>query len=84
MEWTQNWRNCPHFPRKAFTRIIEKQGLKITTEAKVLGVAKEEKGLKVSYQVKDEKKEAIADKVLVAVGRAPCTDGLNLKVTAAC
>lgn len=58
-----------------FTRILQKQGLKIETGAKVMGFAKgvltaERDGAKLEFP---------ADKVLVAVGRRPYTDGLNLE-----
>jgi dihydrolipoamide dehydrogenase len=57
-----------------FTRILQKQGLKIETGAKVTGFAKgvltaEREGTKLEFP---------ADKVLVAVGRRPYTDGLGL------
>ncbi len=57
-----------------FTRILQKQGLKIETGAKVTGFAKgvltaEREGAKLEFP---------ADKVLVAVGRRPYTDGLGL------
>lgn len=59
---------------RAFTRIMQKQGLKIEVNAKVTGYAKgvltaERDGQKLEFQ---------ADKVLVAVGRRPFTDGLGL------
>ncbi len=58
-----------------FTRILQKQGLKIETSAKVTGFAKgvltaERDGTKLEFP---------ADTVLVAVGRRPYTDGLALE-----
>jgi dihydrolipoamide dehydrogenase len=58
-----------------FTRILQKQGLKIETGAKVTGFASgaltaERDGQKLSFP---------ADKVLVSVGRRPFTDGLALE-----
>jgi dihydrolipoamide dehydrogenase len=57
-----------------FTRILQKQGLKIETGAKVTGFTKgvltaERDGTKLEFP---------ADTVLVAVGRRPYTDGLGL------
>ncbi len=57
-----------------FTRIMQKQGLKIEVGAKVTGYAKgvltaERDGTKLEFP---------ADKVLVAVGRRPYTDNLGL------
>lgn len=58
-----------------FTRMLTKQGLKIETGAKVTGFAKG-----VLTAERDGKKlEFPADKVLVAVGRRPYTDGLGLE-----
>src|SRR6185503_11084739 len=58
-----------------FTRILQKQGLKIEVGAKVTGFAKG-----VLTAERDGKKlEFPADKVLVSVGRRPFTDGLALE-----
>jgi dihydrolipoamide dehydrogenase len=57
-----------------FTRLLTKQGLKIETGAKVTGFAK---GL-LTAERDGKKLEYPADKVLVAVGRRPFTDGLGL------
>ncbi len=59
---------------RQFTRLLQKQGLKIETGAKVTGFAKgvltaEREGTKLEFS---------ADKVLVSVGRRPFTDGLGL------
>jgi dihydrolipoamide dehydrogenase len=59
---------------RAFTRILQKQGLKIETGAKVTGFAA---GL-LTAERGTEKLSFPADKVLVAVGRRPFTDALNL------
>jgi len=57
-----------------FTRLMQKQGLKIETGAKVTGYAK---GI-LTAEREGQKLEFPADKVLVAVGRRPYTDGLAL------
>ncbi len=57
-----------------FTRIIQKQGLKIEVGAKVTGYAN---GI-LTAERGTEKLSFPADKVLVAVGRRPFTDSLNL------
>jgi dihydrolipoamide dehydrogenase len=57
-----------------FTRIVQKQGLKIEVGAKVTGYAN---GL-LTAERGTEKLSFPADKVLVAVGRRPFTDSLNL------
>jgi dihydrolipoamide dehydrogenase len=58
-----------------FTRILQKQGLKIEVGAKVTGFAK---GV-LAAEREGQKLEFPADKVLVAVGRRPFTDGLGLE-----
>jgi dihydrolipoamide dehydrogenase len=59
---------------RAFTRILQKQGLKVEVGAKVTGYAN---GL-LTAERGTEKLSFPADKVLVAVGRRPFTDSLNL------
>jgi dihydrolipoamide dehydrogenase len=58
-----------------FTRILQKQGLKIEVGAKVTGFAKNE----LTAEREGTKLEFPADKVLVSVGRRPFTDGLGLE-----
>ena len=57
-----------------FTRIMQKQGLKIEVGAKVTGFAQ---GV-LTAERGEEKLSFPADKVLVAVGRRPYTDSLGL------
>ncbi|MCF3648364.1 dihydrolipoyl dehydrogenase [Synoicihabitans lomoniglobus] len=57
-----------------FTRILKAQGLKIEVNAKVTGF----KDGVLTAERGDEKLEFPADKVLVAVGRRPYADGLDL------
>jgi dihydrolipoamide dehydrogenase len=58
-----------------FTRILQKQGLKIEVGAKVTGFAN---GI-LTAEREGKKLDFPADKVLVAVGRRPYTDGLGLE-----
>jgi dihydrolipoamide dehydrogenase len=58
-----------------FTRILQKQGLKIETNAKVTGYANGT----LTAERGAQKLAFPADKVLVAVGRRPYTDGLDLE-----
>ncbi len=59
---------------RTFTRILQKQGLKIEVGAKVTGYA----GGVLTAERDGKKLEFPADKVLVSVGRRPFTDGLGL------
>lgn len=66
---------------RQFQRMLEKQGIEFKLGAKVTGVEKQKKGVKVTFEpVKGGDKETIdADVVLVATGRRPYTDGLGLE-----
>ena len=57
-----------------FSRLLQKQGLKIEVNAKVTGFAK---GV-LTAERGEEKLSFAADKVLVSVGRRPFTDNLGL------
>lgn len=64
---------------RAFTRLLEKQGLRIHSSSRVTGLRQE--GDKAWLQIDKEGKtlEFETDVVLVSVGRRPCTAGLNLE-----
>jgi len=59
---------------RSFTRLLQKQGLKIETGAKVTGFANG----RLLAERDGKPLEFAADKILVAVGRRPFTDDLNL------
>ena len=60
-------------------RILEKQGLSFNLKTQVKAIKKSGKGAEITF-VKNEKEETLkVDKVLVAVGRKPNTEGLNLE-----
>lgn len=74
----------PHMDKdviKTFTTTLKKQGFTFKVKTKVTGVEKSKGGLTVHTEGRDTKKtDTIAcDKVLVAVGRVPYTDGLGLE-----
>ena len=66
---------------KQFQRMLEKQGLTFQLGRKVAGVEKGKAGAKVTIEPKDggEAETIDADVVLVAIGRRPYTEGLNLE-----
>ena len=67
---------------KELARIFKKRGIDINLGAKVEKVAKTRSGVKVTFIASDGKKvETEAEKVLVAVGRAPRTEGIGLEMT---
>jgi dihydrolipoamide dehydrogenase len=67
---------------KEFARLYKKRGIDVHVSAKVEKIEKTKDGVKVSFTPSDGKpatKEA--EKVLIAVGRAPRTEGINLEKT---
>ncbi|HXE31724.1 MAG TPA: FAD-dependent oxidoreductase, partial [Terriglobales bacterium] len=67
---------------KELEKALKKQKIDIQTSAKFEKVEKTAAGVKVTYTDRDGKTQVIeADKLLVAVGRAPVTAGLNLEKT---
>jgi dihydrolipoamide dehydrogenase len=57
-------------------RQFKKQGLEIRLGAKVQGAKKSRKGVTLSYEDKEGTHELTVDKVIVCVGRRPCSEGL--------
>ncbi|HKM88971.1 MAG TPA: dihydrolipoyl dehydrogenase [Candidatus Acidoferrales bacterium] len=65
-------------------KAFKKKGIRIETSAKVASVKKDAKGATVTYADKDGKTQSVtAEKILMAVGRRPVTEGLNLEKTRA-
>lgn len=64
---------------KEFSKVMKKQGIEIVTQMKANKAEKKADGVHVELEdVKTgEKKTEVFDRVLVAVGRRPRTDGLN-------
>ena len=70
-----------HDISKNFKAILQKQGFKFHLNCSVSMIAKEKKGVKVTFQAResDQISDLSADVVLVATGRKPLTKGLNLE-----
>jgi dihydrolipoamide dehydrogenase len=66
---------------KQFQRMLEKQGFKFHMSSKVTGVMKKGKAASVAFEpvAGGEAKTIDADKVLIATGRVPYTQGLGLE-----
>ena len=62
---------------KRLKMMLSRQGIKIETDAQVTAVSEE--GVVTYINKKGKTLEVAAEKVLMAVGRAPRTDGLNLE-----
>jgi dihydrolipoamide dehydrogenase len=61
-----------------FTRLLQKQGLKIETGAKVTELRRDGSTPVLVAEREGKRLEFLAEKVLVSVGRRPFTDGLGL------
>lgn len=67
---------------KELTRLFKKRGIDVNTSCKVESIEKTASGVKVKWTTAAGKTiEKEADKVLIAVGRAPRTTGINLEKT---
>jgi dihydrolipoamide dehydrogenase len=62
-------------------RQFKRQGLEIRLGAKVRGAEKDKGGVTLTYEDKKGAQTVIVDKVVVAVGRRPYTDGLLVEGT---
>jgi dihydrolipoamide dehydrogenase len=60
-------------------RMLEKQGMKFQFKTGATRATVENGKVRVAWKSGDQSGEEIADKVLVATGRKPATDGLGLK-----
>ncbi len=63
-----------------FQKILTKQGIKFLLNSKVISILDQGSEVKIEYESNEKKiKEVVlADKTLIAVGRKPYTEGLNL------
>ncbi len=60
---------------------LKKMGVKIRTKGRALGYEETAEGLKLNYEWKGKPQELLCDKILVAIGRRPYTDGLNIEAS---
>lgn len=58
-------------------KLLGKQGLDIRLGAKVTGTGSNNRQVTVTYEDKDAKQQILVDKLIVAVGRSPNTEGLG-------
>lgn len=64
---------------EALTEILQEEGLRIVTDAKVLGVERASEGVTLSVQRHREQHAFTAEKLLVATGRRPNTQRIGLE-----
>lgn len=65
---------------RRLTPLLKKQGIEVYTDIRASEIISEGNRLKVTarYKTKDEEVVVLGDKVLIASGRSPLVDGLNL------
>jgi len=68
---------------KELGRVFRKRGIDFYTSAKVDKVEKSKSGVTVTITVDGQQKKIDAEKILIAVGRKPRTDGIGLDKTKA-
>jgi dihydrolipoamide dehydrogenase len=64
---------------RRLTVALRRKGMDIRTGAQVTSIAEDEGGLLLHYDIKGIDQQIQVDQVLMAVGRAPNTEGLGLK-----
>lgn len=73
---------CPQLDpdvAKVARKILEKQGLRFLLSTKVTAAKNNKSGTTLSLESGGQQSEISGDRILVAVGRAPCADGLGLQ-----
>jgi mercuric reductase len=63
----------------ALTEALSDEGLDIRTETKIVGVAKDGERVAVTFERKGWRQTDTADRILVATGRQPNTDGISVE-----
>ena len=63
--------------REALKIFTKEQGLKIELGVEISTVSQDKNGVTVNYKLKDAEHSATFDKLIVAIGRIPNTQGLN-------
>jgi dihydrolipoamide dehydrogenase len=58
--------------------LLEKRGVEILTQAKVLDASPKKDKVEVTVDQEGKREKVSAEKVVLAVGRTPCTEGLDL------
>lgn len=66
---------------KELARVYRKRGINFHVGAKVEKVEETKSGVAVTFSADDKQQKVEAEKILIAVGRKPMTDGLGLEKT---
>ena len=62
-------------------QFLEKEAIQILTQATATHVSQDQAGIRLRVTIQDQEKEITCSHLLVATGRVPNTDGLNLAAT---
>jgi dihydrolipoamide dehydrogenase len=62
---------------RRFQQILRGQGIAVHTNASLQEITAERDRLRLLFTLGEEQQEVVADKVLMAVGRRPCSDALH-------
>jgi dihydrolipoamide dehydrogenase len=63
---------------RGLTLLLEKQGIVILTRSKVINAIPGREKVEVTIERDGKKETVLSEKAIMAVGRVPCTEGLNL------
>jgi len=77
---TQFLKNVDQQIAKAVQQDLEKQGMNILLGAKLVSIKPGKKNVTIIYATDDGEKKLIVDKVLVATGRTPNTEGIGADI----
>jgi dihydrolipoamide dehydrogenase len=67
----------PAVAKEAWKTFTARQGLKIHLGVRIAGVEQGRQGIRIDYEMGDAVMTLECDRLIVAVGRVPCTAGLN-------
>jgi mercuric reductase len=63
---------------EALTKYLEEVGVKIFTDVTINGVSKRGRGKAIDFTTRSKSREVLCDQILLAAGRRPNTEGLDL------
>ena len=63
----------------ALTKYLEEVGVKIFTDVTINGVSKRGRGKAIDFTTRGKSREVLCDQILLATGRRPNTEGLDLE-----
>lgn len=61
---------------RRYQQMLRGQGITVQTRATVREISPQDEGLRVAFAVDEKERTEVSDRVLIAVGRRPCSEGL--------